>query len=248
MKLNSRFTNVLVEFFGTLVLSLVLLNIFYNRLGVAFFEALAMGLTLGLLVTLFSSVERGYFNPAIVIAKWTTRTLQTPQALFYLAAQVLAGVVAWTLGGYLLGDPITNIANDTMDWRLFTAEALGAALFGFALAKIETEKLLAVSRAAVVGVSFGVAVMVAGLAGNAIVNPAVALGIQSVSFAYIAGPILGAIVGYNLYGLRNVTIPLRASKTNAKKKPAKRAAAAKTPTRAKRKPVKRPRLNSVRSR
>lgn len=248
MKLNNRVSSVLIEFAGALLLSLVLLNLIYNRLNAALFQAAVTGLVLLVMLVLFPRENSGYFNPAVTIAKWTARKLQTVETVFFLLAHGLAGVVAWTLGGYLLNTEIVNIANKQTDWRIFATEAIAVGIFAFAIARIESDLLLRSKLALLASGTLAVSILIAGLAGNAVANPAVALGVQSVSFAYIAGPILGAIIGYNLYSLDSVTLPQKQKTTTAKRKKRIAKATAKPLARTKRKPVKRPIKNTVRSR
>ena len=51
----------------------------------------------------------------------------------------------------------------------------------------------------VVGASLLMGIMFASIAANGILNPAVALGIGSFSLSYVLGPIVGSLIGFNLY-------------------------------------------------
>ena len=74
----------------------------------------------------------------------------------------------------------------------------------------------------------GLGILVASTASNGILNPAVALGIRSWNFVYVAGPVLGAIIGMNLYAQLFADRPTRVKsasitkKTVAKKKTTKK--------------------------
>ena len=123
------------------------------------------------------------------------------QAIVYVAAQLLGGLAAWQLSEFLLNQPLRNVAGDSLDWRVLTAEAVGAFVFTFGVAAAVSKAYEQVKLAMVVGASLTLGIMVASLASNGVVNPAVAIGIQSWGWAYVLGPVAGALVGMNLYGL-----------------------------------------------
>ena len=56
--------------------------------------------------------------------------------------------------------------------------------------------------ATVVGISLVLGVMAASIANGGLLNPALALGAHAWQWGtFVLGPILGAIIGFNLYGL-----------------------------------------------
>jgi aquaporin Z len=55
--------------------------------------ALAHGLAIGVMVTVFGHISGGHFNPAVTIGFWVTRRMSTFNVLLYWVAQ-LAGAVA----------------------------------------------------------------------------------------------------------------------------------------------------------
>ena len=59
-------------------------------------------------------------------------------------------------------------------------------------------------------------ILVASLASNGIVNPAVAIGVQSWSWVYAVAPLVGAVLGANVYGL--MATPMKLAKKPAAKK------------------------------
>jgi len=62
--------------------------------------------------------------------------------------------------------------------------------------------------------------LVASLASNAILNPAVSVGIQSWSWTYATAPLVGAVVGSNVYVMlfTEQANSVRPAKATAKKK------------------------------
>ena len=80
------------------------------------------------------------------------------------------------------------------------AEALGALFFTFGIASVVYGKTPHDASGAVVGSSLLLGIACAGLAGSlGVLNPAVALALGVFNWAYIIGPIVGSIVGMNLY-------------------------------------------------
>src|SRR5262249_1959010 len=130
---RTKIAMLVAEFIGTFALASAVLAMI-GRTSFPFFNAAAVGITFGLLSLVFAGVEPGFYNPAITLGLWTVRKLETSKTLVFIAAQFLGGVVAWTLNQYLLRAPLDNIANTSTDWRLFTAEAVGAAIFAMGLA------------------------------------------------------------------------------------------------------------------
>lgn len=128
---------LVAEFVGTFILASAVLAM-VGRTSFPFFAAMAASLAMTGMTLAFGSASGGYYNPAITVAAWTVRRLETARALVYIAAQMLGGVVAWTLNQWLLGTTLKNIANTTFDWRVFTAEAVGTAVFAMILIKLWT--------------------------------------------------------------------------------------------------------------
>lgn len=225
---RQKIAMIVAEFVGTFVLASAVLAM-VGRTSFPFFAALAAGLALTGMTLAFGAVSGGYYNPAITIAAWTIRKIETARALVFVAAQMLGGVVAWTLNQWLLDTTLKNIANTSFDWRIFTAEAVGTAIFAMVLAAASYQAYRGIVNAFTAGVGLALGIMVASFAGNAVINPAVAVGIQSWSFVYAAGPVLGAIVGMNLYVLlftdrpkKVRVIKLATKKTVTKKKTTKK--------------------------
>lgn len=195
---REKLAAITVEFVGTFLLASAVLAM-VGRTTFPFFAAMAASLVVTGMTLAFGRVSGAYFNPAITVAAWTVRQLETGRAVVYIAAQMLGGVVAWTLNQWLLDTTLKNIANTTFDWRLFTAEAIGTGIFAMILAAGVYQNFQGIVKAANAGIGIALGALVASFAGNGLINPAVAVGVQSWSFVYAAAPVLGALVGMNLY-------------------------------------------------
>jgi glycerol uptake facilitator-like aquaporin len=197
---RNKIAMLAAEFLGTGVLTSVIIAVSHSQLGIAYFVGLAAGLTLLAMTFVFGGVSGAHLNPAITIGLWTARRVKTLPALAYIAAQLLGGICAYLLYTYLVNQSWSNTGE--FDSRIMVAEAVGAFIFSLGWAAAVYNKLDNAKAAAVIGVSFMVGVVVAAAASAGVVNPAVALGSRMwVWGTYVLGPVLGAVIGFNLYAL-----------------------------------------------
>src|SRR5437868_12664422 len=89
---RARVAAVLAEFLGTGVLTLMFLSVKNSQIGVAFFVALAAGLTVALMMLAVGRNSGAQLNPALTLGLWSARRMATVSALLAVCAQVL---VAW---------------------------------------------------------------------------------------------------------------------------------------------------------
>jgi aquaporin Z len=190
---------LLAEFLGAAILTLVALAISIH-LNNPYFIALGMGLALAALVLVFGSISGAHFNPAITIGLLTTRRVRPLAAVVYVAAQLVGGIVAYALFTYLTNQHAKNTGH--YDSRLLVSEATGAFIFALGWATVVYNRYEGFKAAAIVGSSLAVGILVASFISNGILNPAVALGMRSwVWGTYVLGPVLGVVIGFNLYAL-----------------------------------------------
>lgn len=190
---------ILAEFIGTAVLTMAMYAM-VARSSFPFFSALAAGGTAGVMVFIIGAASGAHINPAVTFGLWTLRKIQTAPAIVAIAAQFLGGLAAWALIKYFLGQSIASMAGE-FEWKIFVAEMVGALVFTFGVASAVYQGFDNGKLAATVGLSLAGGIMVASLASNAIINPAVAVGIQSWNWAYALGPLAGGLLGMNIYGM-----------------------------------------------
>lgn len=189
------------EFLGTTALTLIVLAISHSQLSLGYFIATAAGLMVALMTLALAGISGAVFNPAMTIGLWTVRKLRTLQALSYLAAQLLGGAVAWQLFIYLT--KLTGIHNTgTYNSRVLVAEVVGTFIFAFIWAAAIYQRFNLFAKAAAIGGALTAGSLVASLGSAGILNPAVALGLHQWAWGtYVLGPVLGAVIGFNLYNL-----------------------------------------------
>jgi aquaporin Z len=83
--MNEKFIKYLVEFLGTLIFLHVILTS-----G----NALLIGGTLALMITIFGPLSGGHFNPAVTIMMAVSKKIQWIDAVPYIVAQVAGGLAA----------------------------------------------------------------------------------------------------------------------------------------------------------
>lgn len=198
---RAKVAALVAEFTGGATLTLIYLAVRGSQVGISWFIAFSVGLAAAMLTLKLSAASGAHANPAITFGLWTIRKITTTRALVYIASQLLGGLSALMLYGYLSNQEVMKLAESTIDWRVFVAELVGAFILSFGVASAVYQNYDSGKRAATVGGALFLAMLVAGIASNGTVNPAVALGSRSINLSYFVGPAAGAVLGMNLYAL-----------------------------------------------
>lgn len=233
-----RVATLVAEFMGTGVLTLLILSVQRSTIGVPFFVAAAAGLTLAFLVFAHGNHVGGYFNPAITLGLWTARKLETITALLYIAVQMLGAWGAYYLYTYFVNNSLQPVGGE-YSGRILVAETVGAIILSIGISAAIAQGITRAATAAYAGVAYMVGMVAASSAAIGLLNPAVALGVNAWEWGtYVLGPVLGAVIGINLYNLLFVetaeAVTRAAAPAPAKQSTAKKTVAKKKPTRAKR--------------
>lgn len=200
---RKKIAMLVAEFLGTGVLTLVILAVQRSTIGIPYFVALAAGVAVAALMYLFSDASGGHFNPAVTIGLWTARKVKTVPAALYIIAQLLGGWAAYGVYTYFVNSSLQQIGGH-FTARILIAEAVGTFIFALAWAGVAARRL-SVNLA---GAGFALGIVVAAAASVGVINPAVALGERAWNIwgsmgwgTYVLGPVVGAIVAFNLYDL-----------------------------------------------
>ncbi|HEX7484211.1 MAG TPA: aquaporin [Candidatus Saccharimonadales bacterium] len=219
--MNTPLTAALAaEFIGTFAFAAVVIA-GQGQPILALFALAGIVLTVG-------TFSGGYVNPALVIGAWVTKRMSGVRAVAYIVAQVLGAMLALVvLNAFLSGvgtqptDAYSAAPSlfkaaalpEGKQWFIFLAEFVGTLIFAFAVAGALREKLDRTAKAFTVGLGIFLGLMVAGsiaafFSANAILNPAVAISLQAISFetvwpvvVYVLGSVLGAVAGFGLYSV-----------------------------------------------
>ena len=182
------------EALGTFALSLsVLLAIPQGPIAVP----LVAAITLGLFVYSIGHISGTHINPAVTLGAWTVGKIKHHDAIFYIIAQFIGASIAMVVATNS-GAGVDLVVNNT--WAIALAETVGTFFFTFGIASVVYGKTPAVMSGIVIGGSLLMGILIASAFGsNGILNPAVALALSSFNLMYMVGPIVGSILGFNIY-------------------------------------------------
>lgn len=235
-----KLATLVAEFLGTGFLTLVFLSVQRSTIGVPYFIALAAGLVLVMAMYSFGDSSGAHLNPAVTLALWTVRKVGSLSAALYIIMQLLGAWAAYGVYTYFVNSSLQTIGGHYTG-RVLVAEAVGTLILavGWAAAAYRGSSLSA--KGGLVGAAYALGIIVAAAAGIGIINPAVALGVRAWDIwgsmgwgTYVLGPVLGAVIGVNLYGLlfapaeTVVVEELVVTESAAVAKPARKTTAAKT--------------------
>ncbi len=210
---------ILAEFLGTALLTMTILTVSKSDIPVPFFIAAAVGTLVTLMTVAFSTISGAHFNPAVTLGFLSIRKIRFEQAFVYIAVQLLGAIAALRLDAWLTDGKIDELAFGSINWKLFVAELIGATVFGLVLAAVVTQKFESVRLAAIVGTGLFMGILIASIVPravqerieaknkgvdvgshyNGVINPAAALGTQNFGVEYLAAPVLGVVIGMNVY-------------------------------------------------
>jgi glycerol uptake facilitator-like aquaporin len=206
---KNKVATMLAEFFGTGILTLVVLSVQRSTIGIPYFVAIAAGLAVVAMLLALGKVSGAHLNPALTIGMWTARKISTLRAIVYIVAQLLGAWAAFGLYQYFVNQKITIIGSH-FEARILVSEIIGAFIFALAWGAATYRNLDGGVFASTAGIAFTLGMLVAATAGVGLINPALALGTRAwVPWqtgvtgwgTYLLGPIVGAIAGINVYGL-----------------------------------------------
>jgi glycerol uptake facilitator-like aquaporin len=192
---------VVAEFLGVTILTSVAI-VMAQTTAVSYFVATSVAVALAVIVMAFGAVSGAHFNPAITFGMWTARRIGTLRGVSYIAAQMLGGIAAWQLMQYLFDKPIPSRAA-TFNAHIWAAEVAGTFILSIGFAAAASRMFDALQSALVYSAAIFSGIMVASVTtvGLGLLNPALALGLRSWGTVYVLGPLVGALVGINLYYL-----------------------------------------------
>lgn len=190
---------LLAEFIGTFGLAGAVLASINGNIAVP--TPVIAGLVLSLFVLSIGKISGTHINPAVTLGLWSVKKVDSATAVGYIVAQVAGALGAALLMDLLIEGDVIKAAGGAgaFDWKVLLAEALGMAVFTFGIAGAVHNKLEDLHAAWLIGFSLFIGISFAAVVSNGVLNPAVAAAIDSLNWAYILGPVVGSVVGMNLY-------------------------------------------------
>lgn len=127
-------------------------------------QPLLVGLALAVLLIGMISISGGHFNPAVTFGLWATNKLEAVKVPFYWLAQFIGALGAFMVVGAYNGNGsnLDMSSFSVWDWRVFWVEVIGTALFLFGFVATLKNVTSNAARAAGIGLSFAVGLIVAG--------------------------------------------------------------------------------------
>ena len=186
---------LLAEFLGTFTLCFVVILSISGTYPVP--TPVLAGLVLGLFVYSIGNISGCHINPGVTLGLLSIRKIQGSLAAKYIAAQLLAAMLALLLAdliGINLGliPPTPNVA--------YLFEFFGMMLFTFGIASVVFDSNKTIVSGLVVGGSLLLGISFSVLGGAlGILNPAVALSLSVTDIGYYLVEIIGGVAGFRLY-------------------------------------------------
>lgn len=187
------------EALGTMTLTLVVALSIITKFPVP--TPVLAGLVLLLFVYSMGHISGTHINPAVTIGLWSIKKIKGEEAILYIISQIIGAAVALFLVSCLVGSPQLTVSDSLL---VGFAEALGTFFFAFGIASVVYGKSPSAVSGIVIGGSLLLGITIAATIGsNGVLNPAVALGIQSFNWMYLLGPIIGSVLGMQAYKYLN---------------------------------------------
>lgn len=188
----------IAELFGTLLLTLtVTVSITATDFPIA--TPIVAAFTLMLCVYSIGKISGCHINPAVTIGLLSRGKISVTDSAAYIISQIAGALIGMYIALMFTGVSPAVQAGANVDWSLFTAEMLGMIIFTFGISSVVDGNVPDSMSGITVGGSLLLGVLVASQVSNGVLNPAVALGIGSLSPMYVAGPIVGSILGFWIY-------------------------------------------------
>ena len=187
--------NYLAEFLGTFALSLAVALSLAGKFPVP--TPVVAALTLAVTVYTLGPISGAHINPAITVGLLAIGKISVKDAVGYVVAQIAAAGLSIAAASYLL--PQRVVAGATGSVAVFVAEALGTFFLAIGVSSVVHGKAPAPAAGLTIGGSLLLGLSLAAPASNAVLNPAVALGIGSLSVSYALAPMVGAVAAMFLY-------------------------------------------------
>lgn len=126
-------------------------------------QPLLVGLTMAFIALAISSVSGAHVNPAVTFGLWSLRKLEAVKLPFYWISQFIGALAAFLVVGVYSGNTKLDLGSFTSwNWNIFLLELVGTAIFLFGIAASLKYVQNTAARAATIGLSLTIGLVVAG--------------------------------------------------------------------------------------
>lgn len=198
-------TKYIAEFIGTFILSLTVLVVLSEQLGIL--TPIVIALTQATLFYTIGKFSGAHTNPAVTIGHLSLKRIKPKEALMYIFAQSTGAFLAFVVVqmpflGYLVQRNAPTLL--TFDSNSFLGEMIGTALYTFGIASVVTNKKVTDSTAmTVIGSSLFLGTIVSSSLSSSLLNPAIAFSVKNLTLSYLLGPIIGSVLGFQIFRVLN---------------------------------------------
>jgi glycerol uptake facilitator-like aquaporin len=184
----------LAELAGTFLLTAAVIISLAGKFPVP--TPIVAAVTLGVCVYVFGALSGTHINPAITLGIYSVGKISLKDALSYLVAQFVgAGLAIIVTRTLVVAATVT--ANNTTP--VIIGEILGTFCLASGVASVVFGKAPSPAAGLTIGGALLLGISLASSGSNGVLNPAVAVGIGSVSLAYLTAPIIGSLIAFQLY-------------------------------------------------
>ena len=161
---------------------------------ISLFVPFGVGLTLFLLVAMFSQVSRAHFNPLVTVGHMLFRKIDLSEGGVMILSQIIGAWFGVLLAHILLGSAHVNPVSSPTS-GVVLGEFLGGFLLSFTVMQVTLKKIDSSVAAFAIGASLALGVMLAMGQGGGLINPALAIGFGADHWVYLFIPLLGGVCG-----------------------------------------------------
>lgn len=182
------------ELLGTFVLSLTVLLSVSGAFPIP--TPILASLVLFLFVATIGGISGSHINPAVTLGLLSVKKIGKQEAINYMLAQGSGAIAAYILGS-IMG---INVGGAQATVGSYFFEFVGMTLFTFGIASVVFDPPKIIAPGFIIGGSLllGISLSVLG-GGPGILNPAVAVALQTTTIGYYVVEIIGGIAGFRLY-------------------------------------------------
>jgi aquaporin Z len=201
---------LVAEFIGTFALVFLVAGTGGLGIGGLVGVALAYGLTVLVFAYSYGHLSGTHINPAVTIGLWVGKQIDLVNAVGYIVAQLLGGIVAGLVLDFLIGDiapglGATALADGVSPTEGLIIEVILTFFLVNAIFNSAVSGKAGNAAPVAIGLTLTAAILMGGPLTGASLNPARTIGpaIATGNFAdlwvYLVGPILGAVLAALLY-------------------------------------------------